>query len=73
MRGYLFSQSLEIYDERGKAVHERIPEGEPVWISDTDKREPWRVPAKSKRVVEYLVFEKRAWVNGPWQFREQMW
>lgn len=54
-------------------MHEPAPEDEPVWISDTDKREPWRVPAKSKRVVEYLVFEKRAWVNGPWQFREQMW
>ena len=26
-----------------------------------------------KRVLEYLVFEKRMWYDGPWVLRDQLW
>jgi len=32
-----------------------------------------RVPAKIRHVVQYLVFEKRMWYDGPWVIREQIW
>jgi len=35
--------------------------------------ESWRVPAARKRVTEYLILEKRMWIPGVWQFREQTW
>jgi hypothetical protein len=28
---------------------------------------------KEKRVVEYLVFEKRFWYDDPWVIKEQVW
>jgi protein MBA1 len=30
-------------------------------------------PAEKKRVVQYLVLEKRMWYDGPWLIREQIW
>ncbi|KAF8965056.1 hypothetical protein BDZ97DRAFT_1813404 [Flammula alnicola] len=63
--------SLEMYTDRGVALH--APATEPHWVADTERVESWRVPAQRKRVTEYLVMEKRMWVQGPWQFREQLW
>jgi hypothetical protein len=41
---------------------------------DSDKSmESWRVPAARKRVTEYLILERRMWIPGVWQFREQTW
>lgn len=31
------------------------------------------VPAEKRRVIEYLVLEKRMWYDGPWTFRDQLW
>ncbi|PPQ96127.1 hypothetical protein CVT26_004762 [Gymnopilus dilepis] len=65
-------QSLEMYSERGTPLHKYDLTAERI----TDDRKPlesWRVPAVRKRVTEYLVLEKRMWIAGPWQFREQMW
>ncbi|CAA7264349.1 unnamed protein product [Cyclocybe aegerita] len=65
-------QSLEIYSDRGVALHTPAPE--PNYMVDSaEKLENWRVPAVRRRVTEYLVLEKRGWVLGPWVFREQIW
>ncbi|KAF9521510.1 hypothetical protein CPB83DRAFT_865482 [Crepidotus variabilis] len=67
-------QSLEIYSARGQALHPPAPKDQPYAIADADKKlEKWRVPAERRRVTEYLVMEKKMWVQGPWSFREQMW
>lgn len=58
-------QSLEIYGPNGKPLHE-VPEG-------AVKRANGTIPAKPKRVTEYLVMEKRLWYDTPWVFREQRW
>ena len=64
-------QSLEIYDSRGNALH---TPAELPYLVDSDKCiESWRVPAARKRVTEYLILEKRMWIPGVWQFREQVW
>ncbi|KAF9051408.1 hypothetical protein BJ165DRAFT_883143 [Panaeolus papilionaceus] len=60
-------QSLELYNDRGMPLH---PRGEDPDFSPAEK---WRVPAQRKRVTEYLVLERRRWIRGPWQFREQVW
>ncbi len=61
-------QSLEIYDQRGKALHT------PATDSDNAKSGlAGTVPAERRRVTEYLVMEKRMWYDGPWTFREQLW
>jgi hypothetical protein len=70
----LILQSLEIYDRLGKPLH---PLGEreetQEFIETWKKLEKWRVPAVKRRVQEYLILEKRMWVQGPWVFREQTW
>ncbi|KAF6745364.1 hypothetical protein DFP72DRAFT_925997 [Ephemerocybe angulata] len=58
-------QSLEIYGARGEPLHE-VAEG-------ASKRADGTIPAKPKRVTEYLVMEKRMWYDTPWVFREQKW
>jgi len=58
-------QSLEIYDAKGKPLHE-VPAG-------ATKRANGSVPAVPKRVTEYLIIEKRMWYDTPWVFREQRW
>jgi len=58
-------QSLEIYNQQGVALH--VP------ASDEQKSTDTRLPAQRKRVTEYLVMEKRMWLQGPWSFREQLW
>jgi len=64
-------QSLEMYDARGNALHTPV---ELPYMVDSDKSmESWRVPASRKRVTEYLVLERRMWIPGSWQFREQLW
>lgn len=61
-----------MYNERGVPLHKMVTN--PNRIVDSEKpKEPWRVPAHRKRVTEYLVLERRMWILGPWQFREQMW
>ena len=60
-----FSQSLEIYDAAGKAVHE--PQDGAV------QRKGQRVPAKRRSVTEYLTFEKKMWYDSPFYVREQLW
>ncbi|PPQ66014.1 hypothetical protein CVT24_011958 [Panaeolus cyanescens] len=60
-------QSLELYNDRGVALH---PAAEDPDFSPAEK---WRIPAQRKRVTEYLVLERRGWIISPWQFREQMW
>jgi len=57
-------QSLEIYDRGGNPLHE--PAEGSVCVNG-------RVPAKTRHVVQYLVFEKRMWYDGPWVIREQIW
>ncbi|KAG9221726.1 hypothetical protein CCMSSC00406_0005639 [Pleurotus cornucopiae] len=60
-------QSLEIYDRKGHPLHAHKPEddhGKKTWLN---------VPAKKRRVIEYLVLEKRMWYDGPWTFRDQLW
>ena len=67
-------KSLEIYDGHARALHPRAePEKTLIYIDIQQKLEKWRVPAQKRRVKEYLVLEKRMWVQGPWVFREQMW
>ena len=67
-------QSLEIYDRKGRPLHTPAePEKTPIRIDTRKKPEDWRVPAAKRRVREYLVLEKRMWVQGPWVIREQMW
>ncbi|KAF8800612.1 hypothetical protein BYT27DRAFT_7116937 [Phlegmacium glaucopus] len=58
-------QSLEIYNQQGAALHIPAPAAE--------KSSDQRIPAQRKRVTEYLVMEKRMWLQGPWTFREQLW
>jgi len=58
-------QSLEIYSQQGQALH--IP------ASAAQRSSDQRLPAQRKRVTEYLVMEKRMWIQGPWVFREQLW
>ena len=58
-------QSLEIYDRKGNPLHEPA-EGSVNGLVG-------RVPAKTRHVVQYLVFEKRMWYDGPWVIREQIW
>jgi len=58
-------QTLEIYNQQGVALH--IP------ASAAEKSRDDRVPAQRKRVTEYLIMEKRMWIQGPWTFREQLW
>lgn len=58
-------QSLEIYNQQGQALH--VP------ASGAQKSSDQRLPAQRKRVTEYLVMEKRMWLQGPWIFREQLW
>ena len=48
-------------------------EKQSLFIDAEKKPEKWRVPAAMRRVQEYLVLEKKMWVQGPWVFREQMW
>ncbi|KAL9710280.1 hypothetical protein Ac2012v2_006576 [Leucoagaricus gongylophorus] len=57
-------QSLEIYDRGGNPLHEP---------AESSVRENGRVPAKTRHVMQYLVFEKRMWYDGPWVIREQIW
>lgn len=60
-------QSLEIYDRKGHPLHAHKPEddhGKKTWLN---------VPAEKRRVIEYLVLEKRMWYDGPWTFRDQLW
>ncbi|KAL0960119.1 hypothetical protein HGRIS_011761 [Hohenbuehelia grisea] len=60
-------QSIEIYDSRGKALHTPHPR------LDQSKMTKLNVPAESHRVTEYLVLEKRMWLDGPWMIRDQLW
>lgn len=61
-----------MYNSQGDPFHTVVTN--PDRIIDSEKpKESWRVPAPRKRVTEYLVLEKRMWVQGPWQFREQIW
>lgn len=59
------NQSLEIYNQQGVALH--VP------ALTVEKSVDQRTPAQRKRVTEYLVMEKRMWIQGPWSFREQLW
>ena len=67
------TQSLEMYDAKGRAIHPpaTVSDIRPNW--GDEKTEAWRVPAERRRVTEYLVLEKRMWTQSPWQFREQLW
>lgn len=58
-------QSLEMYDGRGKPLH-ALEEGA-VWTPGS------RVAAQKRRVLEYLVLEKKMWLDTPWYFRDQLW
>ncbi|KAF8155791.1 hypothetical protein B0H34DRAFT_509736 [Crassisporium funariophilum] len=58
-------QSLEIYNQHGVPLH--------VTDADAVQTKGQRVPAQRKRVTEYLVMEKKMWMQGPWSFREQIW
>ncbi|KAF5356965.1 hypothetical protein D9756_006580 [Leucocoprinus leucothites] len=61
-------QGLEIYDRKGNALHTPAKG----YISDgTTSSGP--VPAEKQHVVQYFVFEKRMWYDGPWVIREQIW
>ncbi|KIM47005.1 hypothetical protein M413DRAFT_267576 [Hebeloma cylindrosporum] len=64
-------QSLEMYDARGNPLH--TPAELPYMVDSDKPLESWRVPAGRKRVTEYLILEKRMWIPGNWQFREQLW
>ncbi|KAF4618909.1 hypothetical protein D9613_010113 [Agrocybe pediades] len=65
-------QSLEIYNEKGVALHTPSEEAHntPAFAQPV---ESWRVPASKKRVTEYLILERRMWIPGDWQIREQVW
>lgn len=67
-------QSLEVYDRKGQPLHTPADGGKNVVSTDAERKvEKWRIPAVKRRVQEYLVLEKKMWVQGPWVFREQMW
>ncbi|KAF8900380.1 hypothetical protein CPB85DRAFT_1439561 [Mucidula mucida] len=59
-------QSLEVYDQRGMAIHTPLD-------PDADVRSGKRIPAQRRRVLEYLILEKKMFYDTPWYFREQMW
>ncbi|KAJ6627876.1 hypothetical protein B0H10DRAFT_1992438 [Mycena sp. CBHHK59/15] len=63
-------QSVEIYDEQGRALHA------PYLTADPQPARTGRalhaVPAERKRVTEYLVLDKAMYqVNAEWKFRAQ--
>jgi hypothetical protein len=65
------AQSVEIYDNTGKALHVPRVTAEPQPArSGKIKR---TVPAERKRVIEYLVMEKPMHLlDAEWSFRQQM-
>ena len=66
-----FRQSLEMYNDRGVAVHKPASNDQGTFYDEKEKQ--WRRPAARRRVTEYLVLEKRMWIDGPWQFKQQIW
>ncbi|PBK68886.1 hypothetical protein ARMSODRAFT_1019461 [Armillaria solidipes] len=60
-------QSLEIYNQKGLAVHAPADGTAASPIGGTV------VPAKPRRVVEYLTIEKKMYYDTPWYFRDQLW
>ncbi|KAK0203524.1 hypothetical protein DFS33DRAFT_1260899 [Desarmillaria ectypa] len=60
-------QSLETYNQKGLAVHAPADGAVSSSIGGTV------VPAKPRRVVEYLTIEKKMYYDTPWYFRDQLW
>ncbi|KAE9395786.1 hypothetical protein BT96DRAFT_997372 [Gymnopus androsaceus JB14] len=57
-------QSLEIYDSRGNALHTPEPGA---------SKKGQRIPAQKRQLTEYYVFEKRMYMNTPWQIKERIY
>ncbi|EKM77316.1 hypothetical protein AGABI1DRAFT_77305 [Agaricus bisporus var. burnettii JB137-S8] len=58
-------QSLEIYDQQCNPLHKPAKGAFKTWDG--------MLEAEKKRVIQYLVMEKRMWYDGPWLIREQVW
>ncbi|KAF9066671.1 hypothetical protein BDP27DRAFT_1330123, partial [Rhodocollybia butyracea] len=56
-------QSLEIYDQQGKALHTPEP---------NTRKKGRRIPAKKQQLTEYYIFEKRMYTDTPWQIKERI-
>lgn len=64
---------MEVYKEDGTPVHEPDLDHSQQQTVVINKKSYRTVAAKRKRVVEYLVLQRKLWTTEHWYVKEQLW